>query len=58
MTVCTTTSEDHLHRYVNEFAGRHNVRFMDTIEMIGTMAENMVGSRLTYRELTAHDSLL
>ena len=41
-------SEDHLYRYVNEFAGRHNIRAMDTIDM---MAENMVGSRLTYKTL-------
>ncbi|MDE0267268.1 MAG: IS1595 family transposase [Thaumarchaeota archaeon] len=44
-------SEDHLHRYVNEFAGRHNVRDMDTIDMMGTVAENMAGERLTYRAL-------
>ena len=27
-------SEDHLHRYINEFAGRHNVRSMDTIDLM------------------------
>ncbi|MDE0265805.1 MAG: IS1595 family transposase [Thaumarchaeota archaeon] len=47
-------SEDHLHRYVNEFAGRHNVRDMDTIDMMGTMAGNMAGSRLTYKSLIGH----
>lgn len=26
-------SEPHLHRYVNEFAGRHNIRNMDAIDM-------------------------
>ena len=25
-------SETHLHRYVNEFTGRHNVRGIDTID--------------------------
>jgi transposase-like protein len=44
-------SEQHLHRYVNEFAGRHNVRDMDTIDMMGTVAENMTGQRLKYFDL-------
>ena len=44
-------SEDHLHRYINEFAGRHNVRSMDTIEMMGEVAENMIGQRLMYKDL-------
>ena len=47
-------SEDHLHRYINEFAGRHNVRSMDTIEMMGQVAENMMGQRLTYQALISH----
>ena len=42
---------DHLHRYINEFAGRHNVRGLDTIDMIETVAENMAGQRLKYFEL-------
>ena len=44
-------SEDHLHRYINEFAGRHNVRSVDAIDMMGTVAENMIGQRLTYQAL-------
>ena len=47
-------SEDHLHRYINEFAGRHNVRTMDTIDMMGEVAENMTGHRLTYQDLISH----
>ena len=47
-------SKVHLHRYVNEFAGRHNIRTMDTIEMMGTVAENMAGSRPTYESLIGH----
>ena len=44
-------SEDHLHRYINEFAGRHNVRSMNTIGMMEQVAENMMGQRLTYQAL-------
>ena len=47
-------SEDHLHRYINEFAGRHNVRELDTIDMMGSVAEGMTGHRLTYQDLTSH----
>ena len=46
--------EDHLHRYINEFAGRHNIRSCDTIEMMGQVAENMIGHRLTYQGLINH----
>lgn len=47
-------SEDHLHRYVNGFAGRHSVRGMDTIGMASATAEDMAGLGLTYDGLTAH----
>ena len=42
----------HLHRYVNEFAGRLNTRDMDTIDMMGSIVGSMVGKRLTYKALT------
>ena len=46
-------SEKHLDRYVTEFAGRHNDREADTINMMGNMAQGMVGKRLTYRALVS-----
>ena len=42
----------HLHRYVNEFAGRHNIRDKDTLEQMSLLAGGLVGKRLRYRDLT------
>ena len=44
-------SEKHLQRYVNEFAGRHNMREMDTIDQMRHVVAGMIGKRLMYREL-------
>ena len=44
-------SEKHMGLYVGEFAGRHNTRRLDTIDMMKTVAGNLVGKRLRYREL-------
>ncbi len=50
-------SAKHLDRYVKEFAGRHNVRELDTIEQMGTTVIGMVGQRLTYQDLIADNGL-
>ena len=44
-------SPKHLDRYVTEFAGRHNMRTLDTVDMMVNMVVGMVGKRLRYREL-------
>ena len=45
-------SPKHLDRYVNEFAGRHNARRLDTADQMAALAQGMIGKRLTYLELT------
>ena len=50
-------SAKHLQRYVNEFAGRHNIREMDTIRQMEEVVARMVGRRLMYRDLTADNGL-
>ena len=42
-------SEKHLDRYVGEFAGRHNDREADTIDMMGAMVTGLEGKHLPYR---------
>ncbi len=46
-------SPKHLQRYVAEFAGRHNIREMDTMAQMQHVAAGMVGRRLMYRDLIA-----
>ena len=46
-------SPKHLNRYVQEFAGRHNVRPLSTSDQMATVAQGVVGKRLRYRELIA-----
>ena len=46
-------SAKHLQRYVSEFAGRQNIREMDTIRQMEHVAAAMVGRRLMYKDLTA-----
>lgn len=50
-------SPQHLHRYVNEFARRHNIRDLDTADQMSVLTQGMVGKRLRCRELTADNEL-
>ena len=46
-------SAKHLHRYVTEFAGRANVRDLDTITQMMILTCGMVGKKMRYQDLTA-----
>ena len=46
-------SEKHLDRYVGEFAGRHNEREADTINIMGELVKGLEGKHLPYRDLIA-----
>lgn len=46
-------SVKHLERYAYEFAGRHNIRDMDTVDQMAHVVMGMIGKRLLYRELVA-----
>ena len=50
-------SAKHLDRYVQEFAGRHNIREQDTLEQMGTILSAMHGSGLRYKDLVAANGL-
>lgn len=50
-------SPKHLQRYVNEFAGRHNIRALDTTDQMQFVAVGMVGRFLPYEELTQPNGL-
>ena len=43
----------HLGRYAAEFAGRHNVRRLDTAGQMEALVRSMAGKRLKYSELVA-----
>ena len=47
-----TVRQEYLQRYVAEFAGRHNIRLMDTLEQMASMVLGTLGKRLRYKDLT------
>ena len=49
-------SPDHLDRYVDEFAGRHNVRNANTIDQMAYVAHGLLDKRLEYKELIGQPS--
>ena len=50
-------SPKHCHRYVQEFAGRQNIREMDTLEQMSFLARGLDGKVLHYRDLIAGNGL-
>ncbi|QBR71133.1 transposase [Beijerinckiaceae bacterium] len=48
-------STKHLARYVTEFAGRHNVRDLDTLAQMVSLARGLEGRRLRYDDLVANN---
>ena len=46
-------SAKHLNRYVQEFAGRNNIRDKDTLDQMSVLARGFVGRRLKYVDLIA-----
>ena len=50
-------SPKHLQRYVNEFAGKHNLRNADTHDQMTSLTVGLIGKRLMYRDLVAENGL-
>ena len=44
-------SGKHLGRYVGEFAGRHNIRELDTADQMASIVANFVGWRLINKKM-------
>ena len=50
-------SPKHLQRYVNEFAEKHNIRDLGTLDQMLNTVARLVGHRLLYRNLVAKNGL-
>ena len=46
-------SPKHLHRYIGEFAERHNLRELDTLDLMAAIVRRMEGAQLRYKDLVA-----
>lgn len=53
---CRKMSAKHLRRYVNEFAGRHSARDLDTIRPMAAVVHAMHGKRLRYKDLAGAEA--
>ena len=51
--VCHHMTPKHLHRYLAEFQGRHNIRPLDTEDQMAAIVEGAVGKILRYKDLVA-----
>lgn len=50
-------SPKHLNRYVQEFAGKHNIRDLETLAQMRDTVARLVGRNLLHRRLTANNGL-
>ena len=50
-------SPKHLNRYIRQFAGRHNIRGLNSVDQMGSVVSGMNGQRLTYEGLTEPNGL-
>ena len=50
-------SPKHMDRYAKEFAGRHNIRELDTIDQIRSVVRSLCFKRLRYKDLIADNGL-
>ena len=50
-------SPKHLDRYAKEFAGRHNIRELDTIDQLKTVVRGLCWKSLRYKDLIADNGL-
>ena len=50
-------SPKHLQRYVDEFAGRQNIRELDTLDQMAVVSGWLIGKRLKYKDLVARNGL-
>ena len=48
-------SAKHLHRYVDEFVSRHNMRELDTLDQMALIARKMTGKAIRYKDLVGQN---